>query len=212
MDAQKLCIIVKTENNAQDREYRGGEIVTDAEIIKLYWERDQQAIQLTAEKYEPYCSRIAQNILQDPGDAEECVNDTWLGAWNSMPPQKPQVLAAFLGKLTRNLAINRYRHNTAQKRGGGQAVMVLEELGDLVSGADTVAQEIDRRELVSAINAFLSTLPAEKRSIFLRRYWYFESVADIAVKFGMNENQVSVLLYRLREKLRKHLEKGGFTL
>ncbi|MBR1701761.1 MAG: sigma-70 family RNA polymerase sigma factor [Lachnospiraceae bacterium] len=186
--------------------------MTDAEIIKLYWERDQQAIQLTAEKYEPYCSRIAQNILQDPGDAEECVNDTWLGAWNSMPPQKPQVLAAFLGKLTRNLAINRYRHNTAQKRGGGQAVMVLEELGDLVSGADNVAQEIDRRELVSAINAFLSTLPAEKRSIFLRRYWYFESVADIAVKFGMNENQVSVLLYRLREKLRKHLEKGGFTL
>lgn len=186
--------------------------MTDAEIIKLYWDRDQQAVQITAEKYGSYCSRIAQNILRNLEDAQECVNDTWLGAWQSMPPQRPQVLAAFLGKLTRNFAINRYRHNTAQKRGGGQPQIVLEELGDLVSGSDSVAEEIDRRELVNAINDFLGSLSKEKRSIFLCRYWYFESVSEISVKFGMNENQVSVLLYRLREKLRKHLEKGGFAL
>lgn len=186
--------------------------VDDAEIVKLYWDRDQAAIKATAEKYGSYCGRIAQNILHNHEDAEECVNDTWLCAWRSMPPQKPRALAAFLGKLARNLAINRYRHNTAQKRGGGQAKIVLEELGDIVSGSDSVAQEIDRRELVNAINDFLNALSKEKRSIFLCRYWYFESVAEIAVKFKMNENQVSVLLYRLREKLRQHLEKGGFAL
>lgn len=184
----------------------------DEKIIALYWERDQEAIAVTAEKYGHYCSAIAGNILQNHEDVEECVNDTWLVAWQTMPPQKPRVLSVFLGKLTRNLAINRYRHNTALKRGGGQAVAVLEELGELVSGADNVAEEIDRRELVQAINDFLCGLSSDKRRIFVCRYWYFESVADIAADHNMSENHVSVLLHRLREKLRKHLRKGGFDI
>ena len=184
----------------------------DSGIVQLFWDRDEAAIRVVAEKYGNYCNRIALNILENCEDAEECVNDTWLGAWKSMPPHRPKALAAFLGKLTRNLAINRRRHNNACKRGGGRTEAVLEELGDLVSGTDNVVEEVDRKALMDAIHAFLQALPAEQRCIFLRRYWYFESVSEIASHFGMKENRVSVLLYRLREKLRTHLQKGGFQL
>lgn len=184
----------------------------DVQIVQLYWERDQQAILATSEKYGNYCASIAKNILGSSQDAEECVNDTYLGAWNAMPPHRPSLLPAFLGKITRNLSINRYKHNTAEKRGGGETAAVLEEMAELVSGTGSVEQESDRRELLEAIDEFLKRLPPEKRKIFVCRYWYFDSVARIASRFGKTENQISVTLHRLRGKLRVCLLERGFEL
>lgn len=184
----------------------------DAKIVQLYWDRSELAIPATADKYGSYCTSIAQNILGSHGDAEECVNDTYWNAWNSMPPHRPLILSTFLGKITRNLSLNRYKHNTAHKRGGSQAALVMDEIAELVSGTDSVEQEIDRKELTKAIDTFLRTLSAEKRAIFVRRYWYFDNVSDIAFRFGMTENHVSVTLNRLRLKLRNYLLERGFEL
>lgn len=184
----------------------------DAQIVQLYWDKNEQAIPATADKYGNYCTSIAKNILGNKEDAEECVNDTYLNAWNSMPPNRPSVLSAFLGKITRTLSIKRYNRNTAEKRGGGQLPVVLDEIMELVSDTDSVEQEIDRRELIKAINTFLGGLPADKRSIFICRYWYFDSITAIASRFGMTENHVSVTLSRIRVKLHKHLIERGFEL
>ena len=184
----------------------------DAKILLLYWNRDEHAIPATAEKYGSYCTTIARNILGNHEDAEECVNDTYLRAWNSMPPHRPAILSTFLGKIVRNLSLNRYHHNAAQKRGSGQAVIVLDELADVVSGKDDVEQELERRDLVLAIDDFLAALPKEKRRLFVRRYWYMDSVADLAADFGKTENSVSVSLSRLRSKLRTYLLERGIEL
>lgn len=182
----------------------------DSKIIQLYWDRDEQAIPATAEKYGSYCTSIARNILGSAEDAEECVNDTYLNAWNSMPPHRPNVLSTFLGKLTRNLSFNRYKHNTAEKRGRGELPAVLSELTEVVSGKDDVEQEFDRRELIQAVDAFLDILSPEKRSIFICRYWYTDSISDIAACHGMKEGAVSMTLNRLRLKLRDYLMERGF--
>lgn len=184
----------------------------DAKIVQLYWDRDEQAIPATSEKYGSYCAAIAKNILGNWEDAEECVNDTYMSAWNAMPPHKPSILSTFLGKITRNLSINRYKQKTAGKRGGGEAPAVWDEIAEFVSDTDSVEQEMDRRELVRAIDAFLDRLPADKRSIFVCRYWYFDRVSDIAARFGMSENHVSVTLNRLRLKLHNDLLERGFEL
>lgn len=184
----------------------------DVMIVQLYWDRNEQAIPATADKYENYCTTIAKNILGNCEDVEECVNDTYLRAWNAMPPHRPSVLSAFLGKLTRNLSLNRYRRNTVEKRGGGSISVVFDEITDLVSDTDTVEQELDRRELVQEIDHFLAGLSPDKRNIFVCRYWYFDSISDIASRFGKTENHISVILNRLRSKLRAHLLKRGFDL
>ena len=184
----------------------------DAKIVQLYWDRNEQAILATADKYGNYCASIAKNILGNHEAAEECVNDTYLNAWNSMPPHRPSILSTFLGKIVRNLSIKRYKHNTADKRGGGQATVVLDEIAEFVSDADSVEQEIDRKELVTAIDSFLDRLPADKRNIFICRYWYFDSISDIANRFRMTENNVSVTLNRLRLKLHNYLLERGFEL
>lgn len=184
----------------------------DEKIVQLYWDRNEQAIPATADKYGNYCTSIAKNILGSHEDTEECVNDTYMSAWNSMPPHRPGILSTFLGKITRNLSIKRYRHNTADKRGGGQAAVVLNEIAELVSGTDSVEQAIDRRELVKAIDRFLDGLPTDKKNIFVCRYWYFDSISDIAKRFGMTENNVSVTLKRLRLKLYNYLIERGFEL
>lgn len=184
----------------------------DNKIVQLYWARDQEAIPATAAKYGSYCSSIAWNILGSKEDTEECVNDTYLNAWNSMPPHKPSMLSTFLGKITRNLSITRYRSLHTQKRGGGQTLCVLEELADCVSGKDDPVSAYDRKELISAIDNFLDSLSPEKRGIFLCRYWYFDSIPTIAFRFGKTENAVSVTLNRLRSKLRRHLLERGFDL
>ena len=143
----------------------------DREIVNLYWERNSNAIKETASKYGGYCKAIAKNILGNNEDAEECVNDTYLNTWNSIPPNRPNVLSTYLGKITRNLSFDRFRQRHADKRGGGEIELVLDELGECVSGADSVEQKVEKKELIRAINSFLDTLSQEKCNIFLCRYW-----------------------------------------
>lgn len=191
---------------------RGAEIMEDREIVKLYWERNADAIKETAAKYGGYCRAIAKNILGNSEDAEECVNDTYLNAWNSIPPASPMALCAYLGKITRNLSFDRFRYKRADKRGGGDIELVLEELAECVSEKENTEAEVDKKELVRAINDFLATLSNEKCNIFLCRYWYALPVSKIALKFGMSEGNVSVILNRTRSKLRTHLKERGYEL
>lgn len=184
----------------------------DNGIIRLYWDRNDQAIRLTSEKYGHYCKSIAKNILGNEEDAEECVNDTYLNAWNAMPTHWPEQLSTFLGKITRNLSFNRYKHNRAEKRGGGEIPLVLDELADCVSDTDDVGQRIDRRELEKAINSFVRNLPAKKRRLFIRRYWYADPVASIAADYGMSPASVSKTLERTRKQLKEVLTERGFEL
>lgn len=188
------------------------ELMDDSKIVQLYWDRNEQALTATSDKYGNYCISIAKNILGNKEDAEECVNDTYMRAWNFLPPHRPNILSTYLGKITRNLSFNLYKRNTADKRGGGEVPVVLDEIVDLVSDTDDVEKEIDRRELVKAIDDFLGKLPADKRSIFICRYWYFDSISNIASRFGMTNNYVSVLLNRLRLKLHNYLLERGFEI
>ena len=184
----------------------------DCQIVQLYWNRDERAISVTSEQYGAYCTAIARNILGSPEDVEECVNDTYWSAWNAMPPHRPSRLSVFLGRLTRNLAFNRWNHNRAEKRGGGEIAAVLDELSQLVSGRDDAEQEVNYRELVQAIDGFLTALSPKKRCLFIRRYWYTDSVSDLAARLGMREGAVSMALNRLRRDLRRYLSERGFTL
>ena len=175
----------------------------DAQIVQLYWDRNEQAIHATSDKYGNYCISIAKNILGNQEDAEECVNDTYLNAWNAMPPHGPSILSTFLGKITRNLSYNRYKHNTADKRGSGELPVVLE---------DDVEQAFDQKELTKAIDTFLDRLSPKKRSIFISRYWYTDSISEIAVRHNMNDGAVSMTLNRIRLKLHNYLLERGFEL
>ena len=184
----------------------------DSKIIELYWARKKSAITETASKYGGLCRSIAFNILGSPEDSEECVNDTWLGAWNTIPPPRPVRLSAYLGKITRSLSFDRWRAGRTAKRGGGETALVLEELAECVSGRETAEDSFTRHELISAINGFLSSLPQTKRDLFLLRYWYVRPVGELAERFGMTPDNVSVTLSRLRRKLRDDLTKRGFDL
>lgn len=177
----------------------------DCAIIDLYWSRDPEAISRTCEKYGKYCRKVARNILPDRRDMEECVNDTWLKAWNAMPDDRPSLLAQYLGKITRNLALSRWRANHAEKRGGGELPLVLEELAECVSSSDT-HQDLEAVELEEAVNRFLRTLPERDCNLFLRRYWFAEPIADIAGRYGIRENTVRTILFRSRKKLQRYLE------
>ncbi len=182
----------------------------DRKIIDLYLQRDEQAISATSEKYGIYCKSIAMNILGNNQDAEECVNDTYLHAWNSIPPHNPNVLSTFLGKITRNLSFNRYKHNKAEKRGGGEISLVLDELAECLTDGDSVEKAYESEGLTQAIDTFLDSLTAEKRNIFVCRYWYTESIAEIAKQFGMKQTAVSMTLSRIRGKLLDYLTERGF--
>ena len=181
----------------------------DRAIIGLYWSRSESAIAETDQKYGPYCYSIAHNILSSPEDAEECVNDTYLAAWRTIPPKKPAVLSTFLGKITRRLSIDRWRSRTAYKRGSGELPLALEELGEC-AGGETPEAALQRRELALRFNSFLSTLPETERSVFLCRYWYLDSVGKISETFGFSQSKVSTMLHRTRKKLRTVLEKEGY--
>ena len=183
----------------------------DQGIIKLYFQRDQQAIVETDRKYGAYCYSIAYNILSNREDSEESVSDTYWAAWRSMPPKKPGILQSFLGKITRNLSIDRWRSRNAGKRGGGEIMLALEELENCVSGGETPEAVLHRRELAALINRFLGSLPETERSVFLCRYWYLDSVSEIAGHFGFSEGKVTSMLHRQRTKLKKLLEKEGWA-
>lgn len=185
--------------------------MTDARIIELYWERSERAIEETDRKYGPYCRSIAFNVLRSHEDAEESVNDTYLRAWNAMPPEKPNILSAFLGKICRRLSIDRWRRGRAEKRGGGEMELALEELEYCVpAGKGDPAEELELRELQRLYDRFISALPTTERRVFLCRYWYMDSVADIARRFDFSEAKVTSMLHRTREKFRAVLEKEGW--
>ena len=183
--------------------------ISDEAIVALYFARSEEAIAESDRKYGKTCHTIAYNILRDYEDAEECVNDTWLRAWNAIPPERPARLGAWLSTVTRRLALSRYEKKTAAKRYGGIEAS-LEELTECVAaGGLMLADEV---ALSGAINSFLASLPARARMVFMRKYWYMDSIADIAKALGMTESAVKVSLHRTREKFRKHLEKEGITV
>ena len=184
----------------------------DNEIIELYWNRDEAAITATADTYGNYCYSIAYNILCNNEDAEECVNDTWLNAWKSIPPQRPNRLSTYLGKITRNLSLNRYKLLTAQKRGKGQVEIALSELEGCVPAQTDMEQITDEMVLVGAIETFLRAQPRTERNIFIGRYWYLYQIRDLAGAYRMSESKIVSLLYRMRNKLKLHLEKEGVSL
>jgi RNA polymerase sigma factor (sigma-70 family) len=181
----------------------------DSEIIELYFQRSEEAVTQTASKYGKYCYQIAYHILSSREDSEESVNDTYLAAWNTMPPRRPNILTAFLGKLTRYISLDRWKKRSAQKRGGGQVALSLEELEECISGGDDPEKEVDRKELLRYLNRFLDALPETQRKVFVCRYWYLESIPEIAARFGFSESKVTAMLHRLREKLRARLQLEG---
>ncbi len=184
----------------------------DNMIVQLYWERSEYAIMETDQKYGNYCKSIAYNILHNMPDAEETLNDTYMDAWNAMPPHRPSILPTFLGKITRRIAIDRWRTLSRQKRGGGEIILALEELEECVAGSQNVESEIERKELAELINHFLDSLPDTERQVFLSRYWYMDSIQEIARKFGFSQSKVMSMLYRLRKKLRRSLEEGYYEI
>ena len=184
----------------------------DLQIIDLYWARSESAIAETARKYGPYCRSIARNILHSEEDSEECVNDTWLKAWEAMPPRRPASLSAFLGRITRNLSLNRRKALSAEKRGGSQADLAAEELRDVLPAAGSVEKTVEDRELAAVFDRFLSQLGEEARRLFVRRYWYLSPIREIAVEYGMSESKVKMSLLRSRRKLKELLEKEGIDL
>lgn len=184
----------------------------DHEIIDLYWAREEQAIQESERQYGRYCYSIAYNILSDREDSDECVNDTWLRAWNAMPPSRPGRLSLFLGTITRNLSFDKWKRKKAKKRGMGEMELALDELIECVPSVRSTEEEVEAAELERLINLFLHTLPERECNIFLRRYWYVESYADIAKRYAMNMNTVKTSLFRSRRKLKDYLEEEGIVI
>lgn len=184
----------------------------DEEIYQLYWRRSEQAITATHEKYGGWCQGIAYRILNAREESEECVSDTYFTVWNRIPPQKPRIFRAWLGKITRNLALDRYRYLTAEKRGGTETALALEELNGCVSGVETPEGQLDAKEVTLVIRAFLDGQPEPQRSIFLRRYWHMSAIRDIAAAYSMSESKVTSLLFRQRKQLKTMLEKAGIDL
>ena len=184
----------------------------DKQIIDLYWARAETAIYETAKKYGRYCHSIAFNILHSREDSEECVNDTFFNAWSTMPPQRPSKFAAFLGTITRHLSLNRWEQYSAEKRGRGQVPLVLEELNDCIPASENVEQVVDDLALTELLNRFLGTLSPDSRKIFMRRYWYMNTIKEIAKGYSMSESKVKMSLLRSRKELKQLLEKEGFDL
>ncbi len=184
--------------------------MNDTEIVDLYWKREERAVEETEKKYGGYCYSIAYNVLSNHEDSEESVNDTYIEAWNSIPPHRPLILSSFLGKITRRIAIDKWRSGHAQKRGGGEMSCVLEELEECLFYEDSAEQHLEKQMLSQAINEFLGTLSETERRVFVRRYFYMDSVESVCKRFGYSESKVKSLLFRIRGNLRIYLQKEGF--
>ena len=184
----------------------------DQKIVDLYWERNETAIRETEIKYDYYLTKIAYNILNDTEDSRESVNDTYLAAWNSMPPQRPAVLSTYLGKLTRRISIDRFRYHNREKRQASQYALSLSELDECVSGGNTTEEAINLKLLGEAIGRYLCTLPQEARVVFVGRYYYLDPLKEIAAYCGMTESKCKSLLHRTRLGLKAYLTKEGFDL
>lgn len=184
----------------------------DSEIVTLYWDRNEDAILQTQKKYDAYLSKTAYNILADFEDSKECVNDTYYSAWNSIPPHRPAFLSTYLAKITRQLAIDRFRKKNAAKRYASEYALSLDELGDTFSGGTSAEQVLDAKLLDAAINQFVCVLPEDVQRAFVGRYYFFDSLKDIARYCGMKESKLKSLLYRTRQQLKAHLAKEGFDV
>lgn len=182
----------------------------DERILELFWHREHEAISETARKYGAYCLSIARNILHSDEDAEECVNDAYLRLWNAIPPQRPASLKLFLARVTRNLAFDRYEARNAEKRGGGELPLVLDELAECLPDESDVEKAFEQEELGRRIRLFVRRLPPPEGDVFVRRYFFAEAPKEIASRYGMTPNHVAVMLNRTRKKLRTHLLKEGF--
>ena len=202
-----LLILVFMSERVFHKKVRGDNI-DDKKIIGLYFSRDESAISETDKKYGKLCRYIAYHILYNEQDSEECVNDTYLRAWNNMPPKKPDVLSAFLGRITRNIAINRALYDNAKKR-GGEFSQISDEAFEIVSGKDDYCENMAIKE---AINSFLAKLPRRTRVIFMRRYWYMSSIKEIAEDYGIPEGTIKSILSRTRQEFKNHLLKEGIAL
>lgn len=179
-------------------------------LLALFAQRDEAAIELLRQEYGAYCGKIAAAILPCAEDCEECLNDVWNLAWQSLPTQRPQRLKAYLGAITRNAAKNRYDRLTAEKRGGSESALVLEELSECVAGPESPEDAVLAGELAAEINRFLRRLSARERDVFLRRYYFADSTAAIAARYRLREDHVLVILSRTRQKLKKHLKQEGY--
>lgn len=181
-------------------------------IIDLYWARSESAISETSKKYGGYCTKIAMNILQNREDSEECVNDTYLKVWNAVPPQRPTFFLSFLGRITRNISLNRYKERNAKKRGGSEVALLLSELEGCIPSRSNMEVEYETGLIAKAIDDFLYSIDSKNRIVFVRRYWYADSIASIASRFHMSESKVKSMLFRTRNKLRVYLEKEGVII
>lgn len=184
----------------------------DQRIIELFWSRDEQAIVETAKKYSGYCRSIATNILRNQSDVEECLNDTWLRTWDSLPPQRPNIFPVYLGTITRNLSLGRLRHNSAQKRSPVKSLLSFDDIQETVSDNHSVENEIRVQELGRAMDRFLRNLSPKDRCIFLRKYWYMDTIAEIAARCHTTSGSIKANLYRTRNKLKTYLEQEGYDL
>lgn len=185
----------------------------DEKIIDLYWARSERAITETASKYGKYCHYIAFNILSNVEDSEECVNDTYLKTWESIPPRRPNFFSVFIGRITRNLSLNRLEYNRASKRCPGQVILPLEEFKECVPSQQNEIERIeDKDAIIKAFNTFLESLTTRDRKVFVCRYWYFCPIAEIAKAFDLSETNVKVILLRSRKKLKAILEKVGVVV
>ena len=185
--------------------------MTDAEIVALYWNRSEEAIAHTMRTYGRYLMKLAMNILRLRQEAEECVNDTYLSAWNQLPPDRPEKLMPYLGRIARCLALNRYDYLTARKR-SAEFTLQLSELEDCLPASGSVERQYESAELAAAISAFLRGLEEEPRNLFIRRYWYSDSIRQLAARYGMGESKVKSQLFRIRGRPREYLNKEGFAL
>ena len=185
--------------------------MTDQMIVDLFWQRSEDAVQNTTQKYGKYLTKIAMNILNHYEESEECVNDTYLAAWNQMPSDRPQKLLPYLGRITRCLALNRYDYMTAQKR-NAEFTLQLSELEECLSGADSAEAQYEASQVASAISAFLRSQSLDVRNIFIRRYWFSDSISEIAEHFQMGESKVKSILFRTRNRLKKYLESEGYHI
>ena len=182
--------------------------MTDERIIELFWQRNESALKAVSLKYGTYCGVVCGNILRNAEDKDECLNDTWLRAWNSIPPQKPTNLKMFLAKIARNLAIDRYKRQNAVKRGSGETELILDELEECISNKDNVENTVISKEIGVAINDFLKTLSERDRNIFIRRYFYADTAEKIAKQYALTVNNIMVILTRTRAKLKNYLMEG----
>lgn len=181
----------------------------DQQIVSLYWNKSETAISETQHKYGKYCTAIAYNILYSHEDAAEVVNDTYMAAWNSIPPHRPAFLAAFLGKITRRISIDRWKKSRAEKRGGGEMPLALDELEECIPSPSLVEHEIEEKQLAFVLNEFLRKLPEPEQQVFMCRYWYLDSISSICTQFNFSQSKVKSMLARTRKKLRTQLEKEG---